>query len=609
MTLVCVIAAAAVFALDLVTPVGLNYGIFYVGVVLLAAAFLDRRTTALLAAVCSLLALIGLLVSTDVAPSPSAIANRAVAISLAWFTALFFGRLRDIARRTLRVTESAPIAVVLAGGDGSIVYVNPATERLFGYAHGELEGHPIENLIPARFRGGHARAFSTFGRDGRNATVLKNPALRGLRKDASEFPLEMQLTALATDRDSLVLCYITDVTDRRHFDAVSEQLSLIRDSSDDAIIGTTIDGVVTSWNDAAEQLYGYLAKEVVGRDAAQLTVPVARAGEIAAIAEQLAVTGKVRRFETERKRKDGSLVDVSVSITVVHDESGRPVGTLALIHDITDRKRAEATLKAAHDELEARVSERTASLTAANMRLGQEIAERHKAQADLRRSERLAAIGTLSAGIAHEINNPLGLIAFELEHARRHGGDPTALAASLGEIEKAVTRCADIVSGVLGFARHEATHLVHGDVNEAIRKAVYATGEAGRRAGVAVRSDLAKDLPSLLMNPVDIEQVLVNLIDNALHASSQGCEVVVTSDRDENRLRVCVRDQGHGMNESEVARACEPFYTTRMNEGGTGLGLSICHGVVASHGGVLSIESTPGLGTTIMLEFPVEQDS
>jgi PAS domain S-box-containing protein len=609
MTLVCVITAAAVFALDLLRPVGANYEILYLGVILVAAAFVERRTTAVLAALCSLLVVVGLIGSTEGVRSSYAIANRAFTILLVWFIALFFGRVRDIARRTLRVAESAPIAVVLAGGDGGIVYVNPATERLFGYAHGELEGHPVENLIPERFRGSHGRAFTTFGGDGRSAAFLKNPALTGLRKDGSEFPLEMQLTALATEGDSLVLCYITDVTDRRQFDSVAEQLMMIRDSSDDAIIGTTIGGIITSWNQAAEQLYGYAAAEAIGRDAAELTVPPARASEIVAIAEQLASTGRVRRFETERMRQDGSLVGVSISMALVRDDEGRSVGTLALTHDISDRKRAEAALRAAHDELETRVMERTASLTAANVRLEQEIAERHKAQANLRRSERLAAIGTLSAGIAHEINNPLGLIAFELEHARRHGTDPAALAASLAEIEKAVARCANIVSGVLGFARHEATHLAYGDVNEAIQKAIEATCESGRRAGVTVRSELRGNLPPLLMNPVDMEQVLVNLIENALHASVEGGEVLVMSDGSANLLRVRVRDQGRGMSDAEAARACEPFYTTRMNEGGTGLGLSICHGIVASHGGVLSIESAPGVGTTITLEFPVEQDA
>jgi PAS domain S-box-containing protein len=607
MTLVCVIAGAAVFALDLLRPVGANYGILYLGVILVAAAFVERRTTAILAGACSVLVVIGLVGSAQGVPSSHAIANRVFTILLLWFTALFFGRVRDIARRTLRVAESAPIAVVLAGGDGTIVYVNPATARLFGYAHGELEGFPVENLIPERFRRRHARAFTTFGRDGRNTTFLKNPVLTGLRKDGSEFPLEMQLTALATEGDSLVLCYITDVTDRLQLDSVAEQLTMIRDSSDDAIIGTTIGGIITSWNEAAEQLYGYAAAEVIGRDATELTVPPARSSEIAAIAEQLATTGRVRRFETERMRQDGSLVDVSISMTVVREDGGRPVGTLALIHDISGRKRAEAALRAAHDELETRVMQRTVSLTVANARLEHEIAERHKAQANLRRSERLGAIGTLSAGIAHEINNPLGLIAFELEHARRYGSDPMALAASLGEIEKAVARCASIVSRVLGFARHEATHSAYGDVNEAIRKAIDVTCEGGRRAGIAVRSDLRDDLPPLLMNPVDMEQVLVNLIENALHASAEGGEVLVMSDGDANLMRVRVRDQGRGMNEAEAARACEPFYTTRINEGGTGLGLSICHGIVASYGGVLSIESAPGIGTTVTLEFPVEQ--
>jgi len=609
MIAVCAVAAAAVFLLDLLTPVGMNDGILYVGIILFAAAFLERKTTAVFASICTVLILADLWLSSPGPPSSNALFNRALAIVLTWFTALFFGRIRDIARRALRVAENAPIAVVLAGGEGDIVYVNPAAEKLFGYAHGELEGGSVENLIPERLRRGHALAFATFGRDGRSARMMQAPELKGLRKDGTEFPLEMQLTALATERDSLILCYIVDVTERHRFDAVSEQLTMIRDSSDDAIIGTTIEGIVTSWNAGAEELYGYTAAEAVGRDAAELTVPTARAAEIAMIAGQLASGGRMRRFETIRKRKDGSLIDVSVSMALLYDDGGRPIGTFAITHDITDRLRAEAELRTARDDLEARVLERTASLTAANTRLEQEIAERRKIQAHLRRAERLAAIGTLSAGIAHEINNPLGLIALELHHARQHVHDSRALNASLGEIEKAVGRCADIVSGVLGFARRQADHLVLGDVNAAAKRAREVTREASRRAGVDVRLELADRVPPIMMNALDIEQVMVNLIDNALHASSQGSEVVVASDCGDHQLRLRVTDRGRGMSEIEMARACEPFYTTRLNEGGTGLGLSICHGVVASHGGTLSIESALGIGTTITLEFPIGQDA
>ncbi len=605
----CGIAAACVFAIDLLTPPGINDAVLYVAVILFAAAFLERKATAALACVCTVLIVVGMILTTGGAISKYALVNRGVVIVLTWLTALFFGRIRDIARRALRVAESAPISVILAGGDGGIVYVNPAAEHLFDYARGELEGRPLELLFAERFRSDHAKSFATVGLGGRSTLPVQTATLRGVRKDGSEFPLEMQMTTLATARDSLVLCYVSDVTERRRLDAESEQLSMIRDACDDAIVGTTIDGVVTSWNAAAEQLYGYLASEAIGKDAAELTVPASRAAEVTEMGKELATSGRVRRFETERKRRDGSLVDVSLSMSLIRDEGGRPVGVLAITHDISDRKRAESALRTARDDLEARVRDRTTSLTAANAQLEHEIGERHKVQAELRRSERLAAIGTLSAGIAHEINNPLGLIALEVHHARDHVTDREALSASLAEIDKAVTRCADIVNGVLGFARRQTASLVRADVNSAARAAFEATRDASRLAGVEVHLDLDEKAPPLLMNPLDVEQVLVNLIDNALHASRKGGEIWVRSAWANGYLEVQVRDEGRGMSDAELARACEPFYTTRMNEGGTGLGLSICHGVVASHGGALNIESAPGSGTTITLAFPVERGS
>jgi PAS domain S-box-containing protein len=605
MIAVCAIAAGIVFWIDILTRPGVNDAVLYVAVMLLAAAYLERRATAALATLCTVLVVLGLMVSTGWDPSRVAVVNRGVVLVLIWLTALFFGRVRDIARRALRVAESAPIPVLLADGDGGIVYMNPAAERLFGYARGELEGRDLDVLVPERFRERRRQAFTGFGRDGASARTVDVANLKGVRKDGSEFPLEMQLSALATAREALVLCFLTDVSERHRLDAESEQLSMIRDSSDDAIVATTLDGTVTSWNSAAEQLFGYPAAAAIGRNAAELTVPESRAGEVAAMAKELAASGRMRRFETERKRSDGSLVDVSLSMALIHDDRGRPVGTLTITHDITDRKRAESAMRLARDDLEARVRERTTSLSAANARLEEEIDERHKVQDELRRTERLAAIGTLSAGIAHEINNPLGLIALEVHHAREQLHDPAALSASLGEIEKAVKRCADIVNGVLGFARRQTSQLEHADVNAAARAAYEATRDASRKAGVEVRLDLDSKVPSLLMNPTDVEQVLVNLIDNALYASAPGSEIRVTSACADGHLTVQVRDHGRGMSDEELARACEPFFTTRLN--GTGLGLSICHGMVASHGGALNIESAPGEGTTITLDFPIDR--
>lgn len=504
--------------------------------------------------------------------------------------------------------DATPDAVLVFDEAGRILHTNSAAELFFGRSRAELTGSSFDSHLPEASITRFQEAFATaLARD-----IDGHPGARGefrsrlLDVDATAFSL--RLARIDDAKATIVACWIHDLTNSLRGDVVADQLSTLIESTDDAIIGTDLEGAVTVWNPAAERLYGYSAAEVLGQNAANLTVAPIREEEVEVIAEQLLSNGSVRRFETERMRKDGRPVDVSLSISLVHDGCGRPIGTLAIAHDITAKKTAERKLLAARDELEVRVAERTSHLADAAKRLQTEIAERQSIQAELRRSERLATVGTLAAGIAHELNNPLGLITLELHHALDNVNDAEQVRESLKEIEGDAKRCADIVSGVLRFARNEASDKRSGDLNETLRIAVRLAAEAKSDRGVRIESFLTEPLPRIRMNGAEVEQLLINLINNAVHASDSGSRIRVSTTSSENGVRLCIRDEGHGMSETQRARACDPFYTTRTHEGGTGLGLSICHGIVADHGGDIEIESTVGHGTTVTVNFPLPDD-
>lgn len=267
-------------------------------------------------------------------------------------------------------------------------------------------------------------------------------------------------------------------------------------------------------------------------------------------------------------------------------------------------------LERAQADLARRVAEladSNAELLRLNDALSREIDERKQAQANLRRSERLASIGTLAAGLAHEINNPLGLIALEVHHASRHANDLNVLMTSLGEIDGYVKRCARIVKSVLQFAREETTEKWAVSLNEIAENARDLTREKARQASISVELDLAPDLPQLTLNSTEMEQVFVNLIHNAIHASKSGARVRLTTRHDDGTVRALVSDEGRGMTEQDVQRAFDPFYTTRSHEGGTGLGLSTCHGIITDLGGSIRIDSKPGRGTTVTVMLPTAQ--
>ncbi|MBL0216741.1 MAG: PAS domain S-box protein [Myxococcales bacterium] len=247
--------------------------------------------------------------------------------------------------------ESAPDAMVIVGEAGVIELVNSQVEATFGYARSELVGQPIELLVPDAARGAHAAHREDYARNPSVRGMGAGIELHGRRKDGTEFPIEVSLSPLQTDGGLLISSAIRDITDRKQAEQQRARLAAIVEGSDDAIIGKTLEGVVTSWNRGATQLFGYEAAEMVGRSITTL-IPDGREGEEVEILEALA-RGDVRRFDTLRRRRDGRLIDVSVTTSPIRDVRGRVIGISKVARDITARKRAEDALARAKEAAEA----------------------------------------------------------------------------------------------------------------------------------------------------------------------------------------------------------------------------------------------------------------
>lgn len=236
-----------------------------------------------------------------------------------------------------------------------------------------------------------------------------------------------------------------------------------------------------------------------------------------------------------------------------------------------------------------------------------DVTQRKEAEEQLRQSERLASIGTLAAGIAHEINNPLGAIILLAESAlqAQRDGDASALAAALDEICSHTLRAGRIVRSVLQFARREESRKWPGRLSEVVRRSRDLVRQSDVAQTVPIELILPDDDDLVHMNPTEMEQVFVNLMRNAIEASPPGATVTVAIERAARHTLARVIDQGRGMTPDEQGRAFDPFFTTRQGEGGTGLGLSITHGIVHQHGGRIDVESAGGVGTTVTIVLPV----
>lgn len=289
-------------------------------------------------------------------------------------------------------------------------------------------------------------------------------------------------------------------------------------------------------------------------------------------------------------RPDGAVRWLYDFTVVARDDGGRITHYEGYVLDITERKQVEEELARHRDHLQDLVRERTVEL--------------EKSQEQLRRTDRLAAIGALAAGIAHEIDNPLGVILMDAQIALRFIDQPSVTEQSLKQIADQTRRCIRAVKSLLQFAREETTKKWPADLNALAVRAQESVQKDAEQQGIAVALQLAEGLPQLPLNAAGIEQTLVNLLKNAIQACTLKGRITLRTQLLPDNVQVVVSDDGCGMTEGERQRAFDPFYTSRPDIR-SGLGLSIADGIVAEHGGSITIASEPGEGTTVTVNFPI----
>jgi len=261
-------------------------------------------------------------------------------------------------------------------------------------------------------------------------------------------------------------------------------------------------------------------------------------------------------------------------------------------------ERTVADLARHQNDLQALVEERTRELLGSRERL--------------RESDRLAAVGTLTAGIAHQINNPIGaiLVGAEFALASEDEDDVDAIRRNVltSNLEEA-QRCASIVQNMLRFTRNEPTEKWIEDLNQVVQRAKRATTAYARdRSGEVVLNLSETSLP-VLMSPIEIEQVLVNVIRNGIESMEDDVRVEIRTWKEGAWASIALLDRGRGIDAQQIGRVFDPFYSSRVREGGTGLGLSVAQGIVIDHGGKIHVDSEKGAGTTVSIRLPLSAPS
>jgi PAS domain S-box-containing protein len=459
------------------------------------------------------------------------------------------------------VLEAAPDAMVIVDGDGRISLVNEQVEALFGYAREELIGQPMEILVP---KAHHADFFT----ETRPRPMSPDLDLHGRRQDGTEFPAEISLSPMQTEEGKLVIAAIRDVTERRKFEELRFRLAAIVDSSEDAIIGETLEGVITSWNRGAQRIFGHSAEEVVGKPVSVLVPPGSKD-------EETPLLGRVRKgeriaaFDTVRRRKDGEDIDVSVTLSPVLDTSGGIVGASRVDRDITERKRAEAALARAKDAAE-------------------------------RANRELAAF---SYSVAHDLRAPLrGMNGFAQALLDDYRDKLDAEGVDyLEEIHANARRMGAIIDALLSLARVTRGELRRERVDlSALARVVAAelsAAEPGRRVDLAIRAQLQADADPLLARTL-----LENLLGNAWKFTGKASapRVELGALAGDGAATFFVRDNGAGFDMAHADKLFAPFQRlhTVGEFPGTGIGLATVQRIVRHHGGRIWAEGAVGAGAT-----------
>jgi PAS domain S-box-containing protein len=374
----------------------------------------------------------------------------------------------------------------------------------------------------------------------------------------------------------------TDITERKRAEQATRLLAAIVESSHDAIVSKSLDGVITSWNKGAERLFGYAAEEAVGQNIT-LIIPPERRDEERTIVEQLTRGERVDHLETVRMRKDGSLLDVSLTISPMKDASGRVVGASKLARDITERKRAEEALR--------------------------------QAQTDLAHASRLTTMGEFTASLAHEVKQPIAAIVTDantcVRWITRDEPDLKEAREAAWRIVKDAKRASEIINRVRLLFKKGTPQRELVDVNEVAREMIVLLGDEASRHFISIRTELAEDLPHVIGDRVQLQQVLMNLIVNgveAMHDVDGPRELTIKSQSAENNeLLLSVSDTGMGLPRHQAGEIFNAFFTTKTH--GTGMGLRISRSIVESHGGRLWVADNSLRGASFCFTLPAKAEA
>jgi PAS domain S-box-containing protein len=470
------------------------------------------------------------------------------------------------------IVESAPNAMILVNKEGKIAFVNTQTEKLFGYVRNEMIGQPVEIIIPGRYSEKHPAFRNMFFNSPQARSMGAGRELFALRKDGTEFPVEIGLNPLVTTEGTLVLAAIIDITERKR---AEERFRLVVESAPNAMILVNVDGKITLVNSQTEKLFGYSRSELIDQGVETL-IPLRFKDKHPAYRRSFFETPKVRSMGVGRdlfaRRKDGSEFPVEIGLNPIETSEGPLV--LAAIIDITERK-AQETNRLKSDFL---------------------------------------------ANMSHELRTPMNAIMgfSELLIDKKVGDLNAKQLEYLNDIHASGSHLLRLINDVLDLAKIESGKIELNvetfNITDAIEEVIQIVRPIASKKEVRLSFDLSKDIDTISIDKNKFRQILYNLISNAIKFNHpQGTVIIETALHDQDSFIMKVKDSGIGISEENMKKLFVPFVqldsgAARKHEG-SGLGLSLTKNIIELHNGSISVESVEGRGSifSVVLPFRLEQ--
>jgi PAS domain S-box-containing protein len=458
---------------------------------------------------------------------------------------------------------------------GNFIFLSPAVEKVTGFAAPEILGRHISSFIQPDDINGLQMGFE-YNPDGQ----IEPRAFRHKKKEGDW--IYLRITSQVKLRDGKqdgITGVMTDVTLRKNAEAAlrdsEEYFRTLMENATDLIIALKEDGCIQYATPSIMKIIGYAVDDVIGENISKYVYPADSLQATRLFISASCNPGNTAQVELRLNHRDGNVRYVEV-IGNNALENQAVQGIILNIHDITAHKLIENRERALEQELHT--------------------------------SSRLASIGQLAAGIAHEINNPLtSVIGFSKLLIRKDL--PEDVMDKIKIINSEAQRVAKIVQGLLTFARQDELQRGSVDVNAVISQTLQLRSYEMSTNNIKVSMELAKDLPGIQADTAQLQQVFLNIILNAekeMSAAHGRGNLSIKTGKTDYSIQIFITDDGPGIDPENMPKLFTPFFTTRKIGEGTGLGLSICHGIVTRHGGKITVQSKLGAGATFIVELPIE---